>query len=194
MPKLFEYMGIIVFFYSNEHEPVHVHARYQGTESKATFHIEDGKIQKITIDSVAGKRPLPANKEKAFKALVEAFADIIIARWVDYFVYHKPIHCVRIEGPCKMTLPYLAIEQADYIPPLKLRLTFNTGEVREIDFAPFLQNHPNPLIRQYASPEKFQQFELMDGDLIWNDFDLCFPIADLYQNNLPHYTPSGQVA
>jgi hypothetical protein len=25
MPKLYEYMGIIVPFYSNEHEPIHVH-------------------------------------------------------------------------------------------------------------------------------------------------------------------------
>ncbi len=35
MPKLYEYLGIVIFFYSNEHEPVHVHGRYQGKESKA---------------------------------------------------------------------------------------------------------------------------------------------------------------
>ena len=25
MPKLFEYLGIVILFYSNEHEPIHVH-------------------------------------------------------------------------------------------------------------------------------------------------------------------------
>lgn len=27
MPKIFEYLGILIFFYSNEHEPVHVHGK-----------------------------------------------------------------------------------------------------------------------------------------------------------------------
>ncbi|MDE6341047.1 MAG: DUF4160 domain-containing protein, partial [Muribaculaceae bacterium] len=25
MPKIFEYFGLIFYFYSNEHEPIHVH-------------------------------------------------------------------------------------------------------------------------------------------------------------------------
>ena len=35
MPKLYEYFGIVVMFYSNEHEPVHVHSKYQGHEMRA---------------------------------------------------------------------------------------------------------------------------------------------------------------
>ncbi len=35
MPKLYEYFGLIILFYSNEHEPIHVHCKYQGKESKA---------------------------------------------------------------------------------------------------------------------------------------------------------------
>jgi len=30
--------------------------------------------------------------------------------------------------------------------------------------------------------ELFMSFELSDGDLIWNDYDLVFPIIDLYEN------------
>lgn len=44
MPKLYEYFGLIVFFYANEHEPVHVHGQYQGRETKAEIIILDGKI------------------------------------------------------------------------------------------------------------------------------------------------------
>ncbi len=35
MPKLYEYFGIVVMFYSNEHEPVHVHGKSQGRECRA---------------------------------------------------------------------------------------------------------------------------------------------------------------
>ncbi len=34
MPKLYEYFGLIVLFYANEHEPVHVHGKHQGKESR----------------------------------------------------------------------------------------------------------------------------------------------------------------
>ncbi len=27
MPKIFEYLGILIFFYSNEHEPIHVNLK-----------------------------------------------------------------------------------------------------------------------------------------------------------------------
>ena len=55
MPKIFEYLRIIVMFYSNEHEPIHVHGKYQGFESKAEFIIEDGKITDIVFKNVKGK-------------------------------------------------------------------------------------------------------------------------------------------
>lgn len=45
MPKLYEYLGIIVLFHSNEHEPIHVHGRYQDRESKAEIIIQDGKVK-----------------------------------------------------------------------------------------------------------------------------------------------------
>lgn len=56
MPKIFEYLGIIFFFYSNEHEPIHVHARKGEFESKAEFQIIEGRIEKIIISQVLEKR------------------------------------------------------------------------------------------------------------------------------------------
>ena len=40
------------------------------------------------------------------------------------------------------------------------------------------------VIRKYLDEKKFKQYELDDGDLEWNDYDLCFPIADLYENTI----------
>lgn len=101
MPKIFEYLGIIIMFYSNEHEPIHVHGKHQGCESKAEFIIIDGKIIEVLIRDVKGKRPLPRKELKEFKTFVEAFKDEIIQKWIDYFVYHKSVTCIKIEGKVK---------------------------------------------------------------------------------------------
>jgi Domain of unknown function (DUF4160) len=49
MPKLYEYFGIIVLFYSNEHEPIHVHGKCQGRESKAELIIANARVVKSFI-------------------------------------------------------------------------------------------------------------------------------------------------
>ncbi|HHY56980.1 MAG TPA: DUF4160 domain-containing protein [Chloroflexi bacterium] len=35
MPILYRYFELLILVYSNEHEPIHVHGRCQGAESKA---------------------------------------------------------------------------------------------------------------------------------------------------------------
>ena len=101
MPKLFEYLGINIMFYSNEHEPIHVHGKCQALESKAELIIEDGRVVEIRLKEVAGKRPLQKKEEREFLNFVDKFKDDIVRKWVDYFVYHKTIHCVKIEGRVK---------------------------------------------------------------------------------------------
>ena len=64
MPKIFEYLGILIFFYSNEHEPIHVHGKYDGFESKAGFYIIDGKITEIKIKPIKSNKPLTGKKIK----------------------------------------------------------------------------------------------------------------------------------
>ena len=91
MPKLYEYFGITIFFYSNEHDPVHVHGRYQGRESKAELLIKDGQVIEIKIEEIRGKRPLEGSQLKDFKKVVEHFSEEIVGKWIDYFVYHKNI-------------------------------------------------------------------------------------------------------
>jgi hypothetical protein len=101
MPKIFEYLGIIIMFYSNEHEPIHVHGKFQGYESKAEFIIVDGKITEILIKDVRGKRPLSRKELKEFKNFVDKFKYEIIQKWIDYFIYHKQVSCIKIEGKVK---------------------------------------------------------------------------------------------
>ena len=91
MPKLFEYMGIIVLFYSNEHEPIHVHGKYQGRESRAELIIRDGVVVDIIFSTVRGRKPLEPSQMHDFEALVRHFADDIVRKWIDYFVMHRRI-------------------------------------------------------------------------------------------------------
>jgi hypothetical protein len=55
-PKLYEYLGIIVLFYSNEHEPIHVHGKRQGRETKAELVVENGRVIEIVYS--AGEGPI----------------------------------------------------------------------------------------------------------------------------------------
>ncbi len=78
----------------------------------------------------------------------------------------------------------LSIEQVSQIDDYKLKLVFNDQSSQVVDFKPFLTKSLNPLIRKYLAPEEFAKFEVDGGDLEWNDYDLCFPIADLYENRI----------
>jgi len=91
LPKLYEYFGLTVLFYSNEHEPIHVHGKYQDRESKAEIIFENGKFVEIRIGEVAGKRPLDRRKLAKFKQLVELYRDDIVHKWIDFFIYNKPV-------------------------------------------------------------------------------------------------------
>lgn len=76
------------------------------------------------------------------------------------------------------------VEKAKYLDGYKLKLLFNDGVEQIVDFGPFLSNSLNPLINKYLDLKEFKKYELDSGDLIWNDYDLCFPVADLYENNI----------
>jgi len=91
MPKLYEYLDIIIYFWSNEHEPVHVHGEYQGKESKAELIIEDGNIVDISFCNVKGRKPLDSKELKQFKLVVKNYADEIVQKWIDYFILHKKV-------------------------------------------------------------------------------------------------------
>jgi len=90
------YLGVLIIFYSNEHEPIHVHGKHNGCESKAEFYIVDGKIIEIKVKLVKGSKPLTGAKLKDFEVLLENYADKIVQKWVDYFVYHKNIEFEKI--------------------------------------------------------------------------------------------------
>ncbi len=77
----------------------------------------------------------------------------------------------------------IKIVEAKHIKNFRLLISFSDGTKHEVDFGPFLKNSRNPQILKYANLQKFKKFSLEDGELMWGDFDLIFPLADLYQES-----------
>jgi hypothetical protein len=96
VPKLYEYFGLIVMFYANEHDPVHVHGKSQGRESRAEIIVINGKVSEVRYTSVLGRSPLDNNEMRFFEEIVSARADEIVSKWIDFFVLHKSIKPERI--------------------------------------------------------------------------------------------------
>jgi len=87
---------LIILFYSNEHEPIHVHCKYQDKESKAEIIFENGKFVEVRISEVKGKELLDINNRKKFGKFVEFYWDDIVRKWVDFFVYNKVVVAEKI--------------------------------------------------------------------------------------------------
>ncbi len=96
MPKLYEYFGLIVMFYANEHEPIHVHGKCQGRESRAEIVMINGVVYEINYRTVTGRAPLEPNELRFFQELVTVKAEEIVQKWIDFFVLHKSIKSERI--------------------------------------------------------------------------------------------------
>jgi hypothetical protein len=76
----------------------------------------------------------------------------------------------------------IAILEAESAGEYRLTLKFSDGTRQTVDFGPFLKRQHHPALREWLKPERFGEYRLEYGDLIWGDYELCFPIADLYEN------------
>ncbi|OGU58024.1 MAG: hypothetical protein A2X64_00375 [Ignavibacteria bacterium GWF2_33_9] len=78
----------------------------------------------------------------------------------------------------------VSIKEAEYLKNYKIRIVFSDDKVNIVDFADFLKHAKNPMTKKYLDQNLFKNFILANGDIIWNNFELCFPIWDLYTNNI----------
>jgi hypothetical protein len=78
------------------------------------------------------------------------------------------------------------ITKAEHLGGYRVRLQFDDGSVQDVDIQPFLLRAQHPSIRAYLDPDKFKTFRIEYGDLVWGDYELCFPLIDLYNNRILH--------
>jgi hypothetical protein len=78
----------------------------------------------------------------------------------------------------------LSIVTAIFIGDFAIRIFFNDGIFKLVDFKAFLEKSSHPSIKKYLDEDKFKQFKVIEGNLNWNDYELIFPVADLYNGKI----------
>lgn len=96
MPKIYEYFGFIFYFYSNEHEPIHVHAIHEDKESVFDLIMQDGKLIKINIRKRKGIDMLVDKDINIAETFIRRYHKEIIEKWVTFFVMKQNVKCTVI--------------------------------------------------------------------------------------------------
>ncbi len=78
----------------------------------------------------------------------------------------------------------IEIVSANYIGDYTIRIKFEDGTERLVDFKSFLNKSQHPSIKKYLNENLFSKFQIVDGNLNWNDYDLIFPVWDLYNGRI----------
>ncbi|MBA7520261.1 hypothetical protein ES705_12354 [subsurface metagenome] len=76
------------------------------------------------------------------------------------------------------------IENARYLGDYAIRIKFNDDTERLVDFKPFLTKSLHPSIKKYLDEILFSNYQVIDGNLNWNDYDMIFPVWDLYNGKI----------
>jgi hypothetical protein len=83
-----------------------------------------------------------------------------------------------------MRTQVIEIEDAKYLNGFVLKLFFSDKTMRVINLEQFLRNAKNPMTIQYLDKTKFKNFRIVYGDLVWGDYELCFPVWDLHEGKI----------
>lgn len=97
MPKIFEYFGFIFYFFSNEHEPIHVHVVQGDYETIFELIMEDGQLKEIRRRPRKGVDPLREKDAKTAEEFIRKYEPNIIEKWINFFVLKKQIKCTIIK-------------------------------------------------------------------------------------------------
>ena len=78
----------------------------------------------------------------------------------------------------------LSVKTAQHKTGHILEIKFSDGHIENVDFAPFIFSSGHPDYESYKSIDKFLKFDIIDGNLNWDDYTMIFPIEDLYHNKI----------
>jgi hypothetical protein len=86
-----------------------------------------------------------------------------------------------------MNLPEnIFIKHAKYIADYRIAFLFTDGHSTEVDFHNFLAAPgQNPMASQFLDVIRVKKFKVENrSDIIWGDWEMCFPFAALYAGDL----------
>ena len=77
MPEVFRFYGFSFFYYSKEHEPIHIHV--EGKDGYAKYELQEESFVMVEVHNI--KR----NDLKKIEQVIEDNKDLIIKHWNNYF-------------------------------------------------------------------------------------------------------------
>jgi len=96
MPVVFDYLGLIFRFYSDEHYPIHIHVQRGEFESIYDLIIVNNMLVELKRRKKRGVEHLSVSDAKKAEEFIRANWDKIAKKWADYFVLNIPIKSVKI--------------------------------------------------------------------------------------------------
>lgn len=96
MPKIYEYFGFVFYFYSNEHEPIHVHVIHGDRESIFDLIMQNGKLVNIIVRKRKGIDMIIEKDRKIAESFIRQYHKEIIEKWVTFFVLKQNIKCTIV--------------------------------------------------------------------------------------------------
>ena len=92
MPTIFEYFGIRLVFFSNEHFPIHIHAFYnEEFGMRIEFKIENSIITEITYRTQKGYKNFPPKQRRDLTKLISAHQYEIVNDWINFVVLNNRV-------------------------------------------------------------------------------------------------------
>ena len=79
MTEIFRLFGFVFFFYSREHEPIHIHVEGNGGRARFVFDDNDGTF------SLSESTGIKSGDLKKITRVIEDNTDILIKTWNKYF-------------------------------------------------------------------------------------------------------------
>ena len=79
MPEIFRFFGFVFFFYSREHEPLHVHVEGNGGSARFVYDDNNSRF------NLAESNGIKTGDLKRIARIVDDNADIIVQTWNRYF-------------------------------------------------------------------------------------------------------------
>lgn len=99
MPVIYEYLGIIISFWSKEHEPIHIHASYNGATVKVILYVKEGRVYRVSYKPDGGK--FPEAKMRQLKDFVSVYKQALLYAWLQFFDNQVQIKTIKITKKIK---------------------------------------------------------------------------------------------
>ncbi|MFA5834438.1 MAG: DUF2442 domain-containing protein [Bacteroidota bacterium] len=78
----------------------------------------------------------------------------------------------------------LSIERAKYLSAFKIKLGFSNGKSTIVNCKHFLMGNAHPSLKKYLKISEFKKFKVLNGNLNWNNYEMIFPIEQLYKGKV----------